>query len=82
MLWPQSDWITDKEGKILCDFVGRFESLSVDFAEICGRIGKNATLPHMKHSKHGGYRDYYDEEAAEMVRIRFAKDIRNFDYQF
>ncbi len=82
MLWPQSDWITDKDGVILCNFVGRFESLPSDFTEICGRIRRNATLPHIKGSKHLGYRDYYDEQGIEIVRKRYAKDIQNFGYEF
>ena len=31
-------WITDKSGKVIVDFVGRFESLQDDFNIICNKI--------------------------------------------
>lgn len=82
MFIPQSDWITDKAGKILVDFVGRFENLNDDFLKICKHIGITTKLPHIKTSKHEHYKDYYSEEAIEIVAAWYKKDLENFGYRF
>ncbi|WP_013322737.1 sulfotransferase family 2 domain-containing protein [Gloeothece verrucosa] len=82
MFMPQLDWITDHEGKILVDFICRFENLSQDFGAVCKKIGKNVTLPHINSSKHGNYREYYDDDTIEIIAKWFSKDIDNFGYRF
>jgi hypothetical protein len=48
---PQYDFLFDERGRLLVDFVGRYESLQTDFDEVCGRIGIPATpLPHANRS--------------------------------
>ncbi|MEM1011462.1 MAG: sulfotransferase family 2 domain-containing protein [Planctomycetota bacterium] len=41
----QSSALLDRDGRCLVDFVGRFETLSSDFAHVCERISVDATLP-------------------------------------
>jgi hypothetical protein len=82
MFMPQVDWITDAEGKLLVNFVGRFERLAADFKTICRHLGREATLPHLKASKRGHYRDYYDEPTQAIVAEWFRKDIERFAYRF
>jgi chondroitin 4-sulfotransferase 11 len=82
MFMPQMDWISDEGGKVIVDFVGRFERLAADFAKICPRLGRQATLPHVKQSKSGDYRRLYNDEAAETVSLCFAKDLAAFEYTF
>ncbi|MBF0240767.1 MAG: sulfotransferase family 2 domain-containing protein, partial [SAR324 cluster bacterium] len=41
----QNDMLIDQDGKIIVDFVGRYESLTQDFQKICQRLQINATLP-------------------------------------
>ncbi len=53
MFMPQVKWMSDAEGRILVDFIGRFESLDDDFSEICRRIGRRASLPHLLKSSRG-----------------------------
>lgn len=36
---PQSDYVLDKAGKSLVDFVGRFETLQKDFERVCEQLG-------------------------------------------
>lgn len=44
---PQYDYLYDEKGNLLVDFVGKFENLRKDFAEICGRVGiPDGRLPH------------------------------------
>ena len=83
MFSPQVDWLTDKEGEICVNYIGRFEALQESFAEISKSLGKQLTLPHKKSS--GGsknYQSFYDDETAEIIRQIFAKDIELFGYSF
>ena len=36
---PQSDFFTDGDGRLLIDYVCRFEALQADFGRICERLG-------------------------------------------
>lgn len=81
----QSDYVIDLHGKVLVDFIGRYESLHDDFEEACKRIGiKAPELPHKRQAKDRGkdYRSYYTDELADMVAERFAPDIKLFGYTF
>ena len=83
MFMPQSDWITDSDGLVLVDFVGRFENLNEDFSSVCKQLGKNVTLPHVKSSQRKrDYREYYDDLTIEIVEQWFSKDIDRFGYRF
>jgi hypothetical protein len=82
MFMPQIRWIADDSGRILVDRIARFETLQQDFADICSRIGRDASLPHLKRSVRGDYRQYYDDESVEIIANWFREDIERFDYQF
>lgn len=77
------DWVSDQEGNILVDFIGRVETLQADFDEVCDRIGlKRRSLPHANRSSHTPYHEYYDERSREIVAERFSKDIEYLGYRF
>ena len=80
----QSDYLVDLHGRILVDFIGRFESLNEDFALICQRIGipKPSLAHRRKAGDRGDYRSYYNDQTARLVADRFRQDIEMFDYQF
>jgi len=82
MFMPQTNWITDNNGNILVDEIIHFENLESEFNKILEKLGKNRTLPHVKKSNRGNYRDYYDEETIAIVRNWFERDIKRFGYQF
>lgn len=83
MFMPQLDWLSDSNGLLLVDDIGRFESLDEDFNKICTKIGAvDCVLPHAKRSKRGDYREYYDSHSIEIVRKCFEKDINYFGYEF
>ncbi|MFQ5570583.1 MAG: sulfotransferase family 2 domain-containing protein [Rhodothermales bacterium] len=82
MLMPQWDWIVDREGNILVDFVGRFENLEYDFRAVCHRVHRQATLPHLKKTTRSPYRAYYDDASIEIVQDWFKVDVEEFDYEF
>jgi hypothetical protein len=50
-LVPQHEFIYDQEGRLLADFVGRYESLQADFDRVCERLGiPHTPLPHENRS--------------------------------
>ena len=48
---PQHDFLYDEAGRLLVDFVGRYESLQADFDRVCARLGiPLAPLPRVNRS--------------------------------
>jgi hypothetical protein len=80
----QSDYLVDLHGKVLVDFIGRFETLNDDFITICQRIGvQPPVLEHKRQAKdRGGYQKYYTPETVDLVARHFAADIAMFGYTF
>lgn len=81
----QSDYLIDLRGNLVTDFIGRYESLDVDFNKVCAHLGLlRASLPHRREGKgrKQDYRTYYDDFTAELVAKHFESDIRMLGYQF
>lgn len=80
---PQFSWISDNDGKLLTDFVGRYDNLTSDVRHICGRLGLDASsLPHRNRSSHKHYSEYYDAETKAIVAQCYSKDIEYFSFRF
>jgi len=87
--WPVShyapfhDWISDEEGNILVDYVGRFEEISENMKEVLSVLGKGGELMVNKNkSRHRHYSYYYNQETIELIRSHYVKDINSFGYSF
>jgi hypothetical protein len=78
----QSAMLTGHDGRLLVDFVGRFESLSSDFEFVCRVLDLEATLLRANPTLHHDYRRYYDDRLAEAVGRFFAADAERFGYGF
>ena len=78
----QRDFLFDRHGAPIVDFVGRFESLNEDFQEVCGILGLDASLRHTNRSSHKDYRDYYNARTIELVRETYREDIELLSYEF
>ena len=78
---PQLNWLTDNNGKLMVDFIGRFENLENDFRFICNKIGVSTDLPLINKSEHKEFQFYYDDETTEIVKRWFRKDIETFKYE-
>ena len=74
--------VADRHGRLLVDFLGRYESLSADFAHACHQIGIDAPLARKNASARGDYRQYYDARLATLVRDHYAEDVERFGYEF
>ena len=79
-------------GKVLPDFVGRYENLEEDYNKMCRMKGLSLTLPHIFQNvpknkldikwEKTDYKIYYSEELKELVGERYRKDIEYFNYTF
>jgi len=81
----QSHFVTDHSGKVILDFIGRFERLQEDFEEACRQGGiPQISLPHKRRSQERkkDYRTYYDDVTAELIANHYAEDIQLFGYTF
>ena len=78
--WP----IYTIDDRIAVDFVGRFESLADDLAQVFDRIGLPAPrLPHAKSSKpRRPTASWYGDTQRARVESLFGREIRAFDYAF
>ncbi|MCA9049828.1 MAG: sulfotransferase family 2 domain-containing protein [Planctomycetaceae bacterium] len=78
----QAPRIRDRQGRLIVDFVGCFENVSLDFKVICSRIGITVTLPCHNRSRHDDYRSSYTEPLKQLVAERLAEDIEFLGYTF
>lgn len=95
-LCPQVEYLHDSDGRLLVDFVGRFETLQQDFRRACAHLGiADAELPHVNSShaprsplsrlirpRSVPYRQMYDARTALAVADVYAADVEAFGYEF
>lgn len=80
---PQHRFVTDGDGKLLTNAIGRVEQMQQSYDEIAERIGiPTAVLVRVNSSRRADYRDYYDEELIEGVAKLYARDFELFGYDF
>jgi hypothetical protein len=82
-LKPQTYWLKSYSGSIPLDYIGRFENLVEDFANICKALDiPNISLPHKLKRSKIDYREYYDADSCEMIRKIYQEEIEMFGYSF
>lgn len=90
----QIEHITDKDGNIMVDHIGRFEDLNSEFDLICEKAGIDCNLPYLNHTGHYSaqpkkhdpvkipYSEYYNQELIDIVAERCKEDIDRFGYDY
>ena len=79
----QLDYLTDADGTVIVDYIGRFERLQADFAAAAARLGlQGVAIPHINRSIHPSYTQYYSGELRDFVGEMYARDIAAFGYRF
>ncbi|QPN63429.1 sulfotransferase family 2 domain-containing protein [Synechococcus sp. CBW1004] len=78
----QIDYLSDADGRILVDKIGRFENIAADSAEIFSRLQIDDRLPHRNRSTHRHYSEWYSDRVRDVVAERFSRDIEAFGYRF
>lgn len=81
---PQRSLLARPRGGIEVDYVGRFEHLERDFADVCERLGLDAELGRSNASpaSAASYREVYSSESAEIAAEVYRADADAFDYTF
>jgi hypothetical protein len=79
----QYDYLTGRDGRMLADFVGRFEDLERDVGRLFEALGLPAPkVPRKNRTHRRHYSKLYTPETEEIVRQRFRRDIEAFGYVF
>ena len=81
-LIPQYEYLCDKRGVILVDFLGRFESLEEDVYFLSKRLKKDIRLAHYNFNKKQHYINAYTSNMIKKVHKVYQKDIAIFGYSF
>ncbi len=81
---PQASLLVGEDGAaLLTDQVGHVEDMQGSYDAICARIGiASRALDRVNGSKHGDYRQYYDQALIDGVAARYAQDLDLFGYTF
>lgn len=76
--------LTDVQGNLLVNYIGRFESMQASLGEINEKTGLRLSAEiHLNKSGNGeSFRDYYDSGLVEKVRKRYFADIHFLQYKF
>lgn len=88
--WNCVDWISDHNGNIMVDFIGRYENYVEDYKKALnlveqhsGKLIPEIPLTRVNTSSAGhDYWFYYNDESVELVRKHFKKDIEEFGYEY
>ena len=81
-LIPQHEYLCDKTGIILVDFVGRFENLHDDIILLSSKLKKNIKLNHHNYNIKLNYKEVYNDEMIEKVYQIYQEDIEIFNYTY
>ena len=80
---PQYLQLTDVQGSMAMDYVGRYEALQDSMDEICKRLQIEPVLLKKRNvSEHKHYREYYDDELKSAVESFYKEDLKRFSYSF
>lgn len=80
---PYRHYVTDAQGREVCDAFIRLEHLEDDSKALWQHLGFRLDLSVNNHStRHPDYRTYYTENDSALVRSLFAQDIDRFGYVY
>lgn len=80
---PQHTFVCAADGALLADEIGRVEDMQGSYDRIAARVGMpTQPLEHANSSRHGHYRDYYDDSLREAVANLYRRDLELFEYAF
>jgi hypothetical protein len=80
----QLDWFLDENGKVIVDFIGKFENLEDDYKIIMKKLGVDKELPHANNGNNNKlhYAEYYTPKTIDIITKKFKVDIEYFGYEF
>lgn len=79
----QLHYVTDANGELMVDYVGKYENLRADVSHICRRMKIFPTrIPHLNKSSRGRYQDYFTPELRREAESLYAGELDTFGYEF
>jgi hypothetical protein len=76
-------WLTDKNGEIKMDFIGRFENLEEEFSYVAEMLKiKDNSLPKLLVGDDRHYTQFYDSEMRDIVFKIYQDEIALFKFEF
>ena len=82
-LEPQVSYLTDPNGRLLVDFLGKVECIERDWDTVRASLGQGLPdLPERMRSTHAHYSSYYDNELRDICSEIYAEDVNQFGYTF
>lgn len=87
LVWLDHDsqlgFLSDQDGNLLVNFVGRYERLQKDYDEVCAKLGlPQAELPWLNRTHHEHYSFYYTDETRAYVSDVYRDELDRFGYYF
>lgn len=79
-LAPMVDFLTDENGELMVDYVGRLEDFAAEIARIPPLSGASANLCSNTSKRKKDFWSYYDDETKEIVAEIYKADIEMFGY--
>jgi hypothetical protein len=81
---PQSDFIVTSSGELKMDFVGRFESIDLDYSKLATLLKVQNTLAVKNTGVRNSYISYYDSNPrlVDIVGNVYEKDCKLLDYKY
>ncbi|MEN0006539.1 MAG: sulfotransferase family 2 domain-containing protein [Bacteroidota bacterium] len=80
---PQHEFICDKNGKQMVDWIGRYEELQTAYDTICEQLNfPKRELEHLNATVRKSHDHYFDESLKAAVQEYYQKDIKIFNYSF
>jgi len=82
---PQHEFICNRNGKLMVDFLGKFESFKKDASHVLSVLGvsedKRDLFRKTNSTDHSHYGTYYNEGTKKMVKSMYKKDFEIFRYR-
>ena len=79
---PQHEYVYDSQGRLMVDFLGRFETLQADFNLVCEKLGVPHTpVPHVNKSRlRRGLRGFLQKVLARTAPGTLPSPLKNAEY--
>jgi len=82
---PQYKFICNSRGKLMVDFLGRFEDFSTDLATLLDNLkveyDEELLFKKVNATKHEIYTTYYNKKTRDMVKSIYKRDFEIFGYE-
>jgi len=81
MFAPCFDWVSDRNGRVIVDYIAKLETIEEQWPVIQERIGEPGALPVRNVSGNRSDREILDGEARRIIQESFRKDFEAFGYE-